>query len=58
MSYLCRECGEWSEELDIDWDLDELVCPHCKSNDTVEKDRDVFLKEQALDRLIDERRGK
>lgn len=58
MSYLCNECGEWTEELEINWELDEFVCPHCGSEEIHEKDRGKYLREQALDHKLDERRGK
>lgn len=58
MSHLCKECGEWAEELELDYELDAFVCPHCGSDDIHKKDREEYFKEQALDRLIDESRGK
>lgn len=58
MSYLCAECGEWTEELEFDYEIDAFVCPFCKSEEIYEKDRDEYLKEQALDRRLDESRGK
>lgn len=58
VKFLCDRCGEWFDDPEIDYELDAFICPYCKSEEIHEKDRDDFFKEQALDNLIDESRGK